>query len=81
MLLAVQSGDSLVLMNLKVKSSSMVAKQGSTVRRISLDHDNAEYIEGKVGPTQIVIISNKWRNYRLTNFKFNIRVDLRKRTF
>lgn len=37
----------------------MVAKQGTTVRRISLDHDNAEYIEGKVDPTQIVIITNK----------------------
>ncbi len=59
----------------------MVAKQGTTVRRISLDHDNAEYIEDNVGSTQIVIITNKWRNYRLTNFKFNIRVDLRKITF
>jgi len=54
-----QAKDSVVLMNLKVKSSSMVAKQGTTVRRISLDHDNAEYIEGKVDPTQIVIITNK----------------------
>ena len=35
----------------------MVAKQGTAVRRISLDLDNAEYIEGKVGPTQIMIIS------------------------
>ena len=53
-----QAGDSVVLIkDLKVKGSSMVAKQGTPVRRISLDRDNAEYIEGKVGPTQIVIIT------------------------
>ncbi len=53
-----QAGDSVVLIkDLKVKGSSMVAKQGTAVRRISLDRDNAEYIEGKVGPTQIVIIT------------------------
>ncbi len=53
-----QTGDSVVLIkDLKVKGSSMVAKQGTPVRRISLDRENAEYIEGKVGPTQIVIIT------------------------
>jgi protein PhnA len=26
----------------------MVAKQGTAVRNIRLDHENAEYIEGKV---------------------------------
>ena len=53
-----KAGDSVVLIkDLKVKGSSMVAKQGTAVRRISLDLDNAEYIEGKVGPTQIMIIS------------------------
>lgn len=53
-----KTGDSVVLIkDLKVKGSSMVAKQGTPVRRISLDRDNAEYIEGKVGPTQIVIIT------------------------
>ncbi len=53
-----QAGDSVVLVkDLKVKGSSMVAKQGTAVRRISLDPENAEYIEGKVGPTQIVIIT------------------------
>lgn len=52
------AGDSVVLIkDLKVKGSSMVAKQGTAVRRISLDRENAEYIEGKVGPTQIVIIT------------------------
>ena len=53
-----QTGDNVVLVkDLKVKGSSMVAKQGTAIRRISLDPDNAEYIEGKVGPTQIVIIT------------------------
>jgi len=53
-----QAGDSVVLIkDLKVKGSSMVAKQGTAVRRISLDRENAEFIEGKVGPTQIVIIA------------------------
>jgi len=53
-----QAGDSVVLIkDLKVKGSSMVAKQGTAVRRISLDRDNAEYIEGKVGATQIVIVT------------------------
>jgi len=54
-----QAGDSVVLIkDLKVKGSSMVAKQGTAVRRISLDRENEKYIEGKVGPTQIVIITD-----------------------
>ena len=54
-----QAGDNVVLIkDLKVKGSSLVAKQGTAVRRISLDHENAKYIEGKVGPTQIVIITD-----------------------
>ena len=53
------AGDSVVLIkDLKVKGSSMIAKQGTAVRRISLDRDNAKYIEGKVGATQIVIITD-----------------------
>ena len=53
-----QAGDSVVLVkDLKVKGSSLVAKQGTAVRRISLDQENTEFIEGKVGPTQIVIIT------------------------
>jgi protein PhnA len=51
-------GDSVVLIkDLKVKGSSMVAKQGTSVRNIRLDHENAEYIEGKVDGQQIVIIT------------------------
>ena len=53
------AGDSVVLIkDLKVKGSSMVAKQGTAVRNIRLDRDNEKYIEGKVGPTQIVIITD-----------------------
>ncbi len=53
-----EAGDSVVLIkDLKVKGSSMVAKQGVAVRRISLDHENANYIEGKVDGQQIVIIT------------------------
>ncbi|MBP93167.1 MAG: PhnA protein [Flavobacteriaceae bacterium] len=52
------NGDSVVLIkDLKVKGSSMVAKQGTAVRNIRLDHENAEYIEGKVDGQQIVIIT------------------------
>ncbi|MCF8273706.1 MAG: PhnA domain-containing protein [Flavobacteriaceae bacterium] len=51
-------GDSVVLVkDLKVKGSSMVAKQGTAVRNIRLDHENADYIEGKVDGQQIVIIT------------------------
>ena len=53
-----ETGDSVVLVkDLKVKGSSMVAKQGTAVRNIRLDHEKAEYIEGKVDGQQIVIIT------------------------
>lgn len=53
-----EAGDSVVLIkDLPVKGSSMVAKRGTAVRRISLDNENAEYIEGKVDGQQIVIIT------------------------
>ena len=51
-------GDSVVLIkDLKVKGSSMVAKQGTAVRNIRLDQENAEFIEGRVDGQQIVIIT------------------------
>lgn len=54
----INAGDSVVLIkDLPVKGSSMVAKRGTAVRRVSLDHENAEYIEGKVDGQQIVIIT------------------------
>ena len=53
-----EAGDSVVLIkDLSVKGSSMVAKRGTAVRRISLDNDNAEYVEGKVDGQQIVIVT------------------------
>lgn len=54
-----ETGDSVVLIkDLKVKGSSMIAKQGTAVRNIRLDRENEKYIEGKIGPTQIVIITD-----------------------
>lgn len=53
-----EQGDSVVLIkDLKVKGSSMVAKQGVAVRNIRLDQENAQYIEGKVDGQTIVIIT------------------------
>jgi protein PhnA len=54
-----KNGDSVVLVkDLKVKGSSMVAKQGTAVRNIRLDRENDKYIEGKVGAQQIVIVTD-----------------------
>ncbi|PCJ28378.1 MAG: PhnA protein [Flavobacteriales bacterium] len=56
--ITLSAGDSVVLIkDLPVKGSSMIAKRGTAVRRISLDHENSEYIEGKVEGQQIVIIT------------------------
>lgn len=53
-----EAGDSVVLIkDLPVKGSSMVAKRGTAVRRISLDPDNETYIEGKVDGQHIVILT------------------------
>ena len=53
-----ETGDSVVLIkDLKVKGTSMGATQGTAVRRISLDHENETYIEGKVDGKHIVIIT------------------------
>ncbi|MBT8327688.1 MAG: PhnA domain-containing protein [Bacteroidia bacterium] len=52
------AGDSVVLIkDLDVKGSSLIAKRGSAVRNIRLDPDNAEYIEGKVDGQTVVIIT------------------------
>lgn len=51
-------GDSVVIIkDLDVKGSSLIAKRGTAVRNISLVHDNADQIEGKVGPTQVVLLT------------------------
>lgn len=53
-----EAGDTVVLIkDLPVKGSSMIAKRGTAVRRISLVHENAEHIEGKVDGIQIVILT------------------------
>ncbi len=52
------AGDSVVLIqDLKVKGANFTAKRGTAVRRIRLDPDNAEHIEGKVDGQQIVILT------------------------
>jgi len=54
-----QAGDSVVIIkDLKVKGTSFIAKRGTAVRRISLDPNNANYIEGKVDGQHIVIITD-----------------------
>jgi protein PhnA len=51
-------GDSVVLIkDLPVKGSSMIAKRGTPVRNIRLDPNNETYIEGKVEGQTIVIIT------------------------
>jgi len=53
-----QHGDSVVIIkDLNVKGSSLVAKRGTAVRNISLVHDNADQIEGRVEGQQIVILT------------------------
>ncbi|MFA9231919.1 MAG: alkylphosphonate utilization protein [Microgenomates group bacterium] len=52
-----QPGDTVVLIkDLPVKGSSMVAKRGTAVRSIRLVFDNADHIEGRVNDQQIVIL-------------------------
>jgi protein PhnA len=51
------AGDSVMLIkDLPVKGSSMVAKRGTAVRGIRLVPDNADQIEGRVNDQQIVIL-------------------------
>lgn len=53
-----EAGDSVVLIkSLDVKGSSLTAKRGTVVRKISLVEDNHEHIEGKVEGQQIVILT------------------------
>lgn len=54
----IEAGDTVVLTkDLNVKGSSLTAKRGTAVRRVSLVHDNPEQIEGKVEGQQIVILT------------------------
>lgn len=52
------SGDTVVLIkDLDVKGANFVAKRGTAVRNITLVHDNAEQIEGRVNGQKIVILT------------------------
>jgi protein PhnA len=52
-----KAGDTVTITkDLKVKGTSIVAKQGTAVRGISLT-DNPEHIEGRVNGTRIVILT------------------------
>ncbi|WBL25844.1 PhnA domain-containing protein [Zunongwangia sp. HGR-M22] len=52
------NGDSVVLIkDLDVKGANFTAKRGAPVHRISLVHDNAEQIEGRVDGQHIVILT------------------------
>lgn len=52
------AGDTVTLVkDLKVKGASFTAKRGTAVRNISLVHDNASQIEGRVNDQQIVILT------------------------
>jgi protein PhnA len=52
------AGDTVVLIkDLKVKGGNFTAKRGTAVRNITLVHDNAEHIEGKVEGQRIVILT------------------------
>ncbi len=53
-----KNGDDIVLIkDLDVKGANFTAKRGTAVKRISLVHDNAEHIEGKVAGQHIVILT------------------------
>ncbi len=52
------AGDTVTLVkDLVVKGAGFTAKRGTAVRGISLVHDNAEHIEGRVNSQRIVILT------------------------
>ena len=53
-----EAGDSVVLIkDLNVKGANFIAKRGTTVKNITLVHDNEEQIEGKINGQHIVILT------------------------
>ncbi|MGP6089434.1 alkylphosphonate utilization protein [Antarctobacter jejuensis] len=53
-----QNGDNVTLIKaLPVKGAGFTAKQGTAVRKISLEADNAEHISGRVEGQRIVILT------------------------
>ena len=54
----IQAGDTVVITKyLDVKGTTFIAKRGTAVRNISLVHDNAELIEGRVNGVKIQILT------------------------
>lgn len=54
----IESGDTVVLIkDLPVKGTSMIAKRGTSVRKISVSPNNSEHISGKVNGQTIVILT------------------------
>jgi len=52
------AGDTVTLIkDLNVKGAGFTVKRGTAVQNISLVHDNAEHIEGRVNGQQIVILT------------------------
>lgn len=55
---ALTAGDTVTLIkDLNVKGAGFTAKRGTAVRNISVVHDNAAHIEGRVNGQQIVILT------------------------
>lgn len=53
-----QTGDTVTLIkDLNVKGANFTAKRGTAVRRIALDPDNPNHIEGRVNGQQIVLLT------------------------
>ncbi|WP_196890206.1 PhnA domain-containing protein [Aureivirga sp. CE67] len=53
-----KAGDSVVMIkDLNVKGANFTAKRGDFMRNISLVHDNAEHIEGRVNGQHIVVLT------------------------
>jgi protein PhnA len=53
-----QNGDTVTLIKaLPVKGAGFTAKQGTAVRKISLEPDNADHISGRVEGQRIVILT------------------------
>ncbi|MGL1885546.1 MAG: PhnA domain-containing protein [Reichenbachiella sp.] len=52
------AGDSVVMIkDLNVKGANFTAKRGAAMRNITLTHDNAEHIEGKMNGQHVVILT------------------------
>ena len=65
-----EAGDTVVLIkDLAVKGTSMIAKRGVAVRRISLDQNNPNHIEGKVDGQHIVYFDTICKEVEISRSK------------